>query len=124
MKIYRYNGNPEFSLDDEELMELIRYVNTYIGNKSRCCYPCSEHKIQDLSNIRFMSEGKVLIRGRGIYTRVPIYKNWKAYYRCGLQPNEPRFIVNNDGSYMLYELRFCLRPTFPDEVRLIGEIES
>ena len=124
MKIYRYNGNPEFSLDDEELMELIRYVNTYIGNKSRCCYPCSEHKIQDLSNIRFMSEGKVLIRGRGIYTRVPFYKNWKAYYRCGLQPNEPRFIVNNDGSYMLYELRFCLRPTFPDEVRLIGEIES
>ena len=131
MKIYRYNQKPEFSLDDEELMELIRYVNTYIGNKSRCCYPCSEHKIQDLSNIRFMSEGKVLIRGRGIYTRVPFYKNWKmysscknwkAYYRCGLQPNEPRFIVNNDGSYMLYELRFCLRPTFPDEVRLIGEI--
>ena len=124
MKIYRYNQKPEFSLDDEELMELIRYMNTYIGNKSRCCYPCSEHKIQDLSNIRFMSEGKVLIRGRGIYTRVPFYKNWKAYYRCGLQPNEPRFIVNNDGSYMLYELRFCLRPTFPDEFRLIGEIES
>ena len=122
MKIYRYNQKPEFSLDDEELMELIRYMNTYIGNKSRCCYPCSEHKIQDLSNIRFMSEGKVLIRGRGIYTRVPFYKNWKAYYRCGLQPNEPRFIVNNDGSYMLYELRFCLRPTFPDEFRLIGEI--
>lgn len=122
MKIYRYNQKPEFSLDDEELMELIRYMNTYIGNKSRCCYPCSEHKIQDLSNLRFMSEGKVLIRGRGIYTRVPFYKNWKAYYRCGLQPNEPRFIVNNDGSYMLYELRFCLRPTFPDEVRLIGEI--
>ena len=122
MKIYRYNQKPEFSLDDEELMELIRYVNTYIGNKSRCCYPCSEHKIQDLSNIRFMSEGKVLIRGRGIYTRVPFYKNWKAYYRCGLQPNEPRFIVNNDGSYMLYELRFCLRPTFPDEFRPIGEI--
>ena len=124
MKIYRYNQKPEFSLDDEELVELIRYVNTYIGNKSRCCYPCSEHKIQDMSNIRFMSEGKVLIRGRGIYTRVPFYKNWKAYYRCGLQPNEPRFIVNNDGSYMLYELRFCLRPTFPDEFRLIGEIES
>ena len=122
MKIYRYNQTPEFSLDDEELMELIRYVNTYIGNKSRCCYPCSEHKIQDLSNIRFMSEGKVLIRGRGIYTRVPFYKNLEMYYRCGLQPNEPRFIVNNDGSYMLYELRFCLRPTFPDEVRLIGEI--
>ena len=124
MKIYRYNQKPEFSLDDEELMELIRYMNTYIGNKSRCCYPCSEHKIQDMSNIRFMSEGKVLIRGRGIYTRVPFYKNWKAYYRCGLQPNESRFIVNNDGSYMLYELRFCLRPTFPDEFRLIGEIES
>ena len=124
MKIYRYNQTPEFSLDDEELMELIRYVNTYIGNKSRCCYPCSEHKIQDLSNIRFMSEGKVLIRGRGIYTRVPFYKNLEMYYRCGLQPNEPRFIVNNDGSYMLYELRFCLRPTFPDEFRLIGEIES
>lgn len=124
MKIYRYNQTPMFSLDDKELVELIRYVNTYIGNKSRCCYPCSEHKIQDLSNIRFMSEGKVLIRGRGIYTRVPFYKNWKMYYRCGLQPNEPRFIVNNDGSYMLYELRFCLRPTFPNEVRLIGEIES
>ena len=124
MKIYRYNQKPEFSLDDEELVELIRYVNTYIGNKSRCCYPCIEHEIQDLWNIRFMSEGKVLIRGRGIYTRVPFYKNWKAYYRCGLQPNEPRFIVNNDGSYMLYELRFCLRPTFPDEFRLIGEIES
>lgn len=123
MKIYRYNKTPMSSfLDDEELIELIRYANTYIGDKSRCCYPCSEHKIQDLSNIRFMSEGKVLIRGRGIYTRVPFYKNWKAYYRCGLQPNEPRFIVNNDGSYMLYELRFCLRPTFPDEVRLIGEI--
>ena len=124
MRIYRYNQTPKFSLDDEELMELIRYVNTYIGNKSRCCYPCSEHKIQDLSNIRFMSEGKVLIRGRGIYTRVPFYKNLEMYYRCGLQPNEPRFIVNNDGSYMLYELRFCLRPTFPDEFRLIGEIES
>ena len=122
MKIYRYNQTPESYLDDEELMELIRYVNTYIGNKSGCCYPCSEYKIQDLSNIRFMSEGKVLIRGRGIYTRVPFYKNLEMYYRCGLQPNEPRFIVNNDGSYMLYELRFCLRPTFPDEVRLIGEI--
>lgn len=122
MKIYRYNRPSKSSLDDKELVELIRYVNTYMGNKSRCCYPCTEHKIQDLSNIRFMSEGKVLIRGRGIYTRVPFYKNWKAYYRCGLQPNEPRFIVNNDGSYMLYELRFCLRPTFPDEFRLIGEI--
>lgn len=122
MKIYRYNRPSKPSLDDKELMELIRYVNTYMGNKSRCCYPCTEHKIQDLWNIRFMSEGKVLIRGRGIYTRVPFYKNWKAYYRCGLQPNEPRFIVNNDGSYMLYELRFCLRPTFPDEFRLIGEI--
>ena len=122
MKIYRHNRTPESSLDDEELMGLIRYVNTYIDNKSRCCYPCTEHKIRDLSNIRFMSEGKVLIRGRGIYTRVPFYKNWKAYYRCGLQPNEPRFIVNNDGSYMLYELRFCLRPTFSDEFRLIGEI--
>ena len=122
MKIYRYNQTPEFSLDDEELMELIRYVNTYIGNKSRCCYPCSEHKIQDLSNIRFMSEGKVLIRGRGIYTRVPFYKNWKAYYRCGLQPNEPRFIVNDNGSYILYELKFCSQPVFFDKVRLIGEI--
>ena len=122
MKIYRYNRPSKSSLDDKELVELIRYVNTYMGNKSRCCYPCTEHKIQDLSNIRFMSEGKVLIRGRGIYTRVPFYKNWKAYYRCGLQPNEPRFIVNNDGSYMLYELRFCLRPTFSDEFRLIGEI--
>lgn len=122
MKIYRYNQKPKSSLDDEELMELIRYVNTYIGNKSRCCYPCTEHKIQDLSSLGFMSEGKVLICGRGIYTRIPFYKNWEVYYRCGLQPNRPRFIVNNDGSYMLYELRFCLRPTFPDEVRLIGEI--
>ena len=55
MKIYRYNQTPMFSLDDKELVELIRYVNTYIGNKSRCCYPCSERKIQDLSNLRFMS---------------------------------------------------------------------
>ena len=122
MKIYRYNGISKSSLDDKELVELIRYVNTYMGNKSRCCYPCTEYKIQDLSNIRFISEGKVMARGRGIYTRVPFYKNWKVYSRCGLQPNEPRFIVNNDGSYMLYELRFCLRPTFPDEFRLIGEI--
>ena len=122
MKIYRYNQTPESYLDDEELMELIRYVNTYIGNRSRCCYPSCEHKIQDLWNIRFMSEGKVLIRGRGIYTRVPFYKNWKVYSRCCLQPNESRFIVNNDGSYMLYELRFCLRPMYPDEVRLVGEI--
>ena len=122
MKIYRYNQKPEFSLDDKELVELIRYVNTYMGNKSRCCYPCIEHKIQDLSNIRFMSEGKVLIRGRGIYTRVPFYKNWEMYYRCGLQPNEPRFIVNDNGSYILYELKFCSRPIFFDKVRLIGEI--
>lgn len=122
MKIYRYNQKPEFSLDDEELMELIRYVNTYIGNKSRCCYPCTEHKIQDLTNIRFMSEGKVLIRGRGIYTRVPFYKNWELYYRCGLQPDKPRFIVNRNGSYILYELKFCSQPIFLDKVRLIGEI--
>lgn len=122
MKIYRHNQTPKYSLDDEELMGLIRYVNTYIDNKSRCCYPCIEHKIRYLSNIRFMSEGKVLIRGRDIYTRVPFYKNWKAYYRCGLQPNESRFIVNNDGSYMLYELSFCSQPMLPDEVRLIGEI--
>ena len=122
MKIYRYNQKPEFSLDDEELMELIQYVNTYIGNKSRCCYPCSEHKIQDLSNIRFMSEGKVLIRGRGIYTRVPFYKNLELYYRSGLQPNRPRFIVNNNGSYIVYELNFCSQPMFPDKVRLVGEI--
>lgn len=131
MKIYRYNQTPKFSLDDEELMELIRYMNTYMGNESRCCYPCIEHKIRDLLNIRFMSEGKVLIRGRGVYTRVPFYKNlemysscknWKVYSRCCLQPNEPRFIVNNNGSYMLYELKFCSQPVFPDKVRLIGEI--
>lgn len=79
MKIYRYNQKPEFSLDDEELIELILYVNTYIGNKSRCCYPSTEHKIQDPSSLRFMSEGRVLIRGRGIYTRVPFYKNLKVY---------------------------------------------
>ena len=122
MKIYRYNRPSKSSLDDKELVELIRYMNAYMGNESRCCYPYTEHKIQDLSNIRFMSEGKVLIRGRGIYTRVPFYKNWKAYYRCGLQPNESHFIVNNDGSYMLYELSFCSQPMFLDEVRLIGEI--
>ena len=131
MKIYRYNQTPEFSLDDEELMELIRYVNTYIGNKSRCCYPSCEHKIQDLSNMRFMSEGKVLIRGRGIYTRVPFYKNlemysscknWKVYSRSCVQPNNPRLIVNDNGSYTLYELKFCSEPIFFDKVRLIGEI--
>lgn len=122
MKIYRNNQTPEFSLDDEELMGLIRYANTYIGDKSRCCYPSTEHKIQDLTNIRFMSEGRVLIRGRGIYTRVPFYKNWKVYSRCCLQPNRPRFIVNRDGLYMVYELNFCSRPIFPEEVRLIGEI--
>lgn len=131
MKIYRYNQTPEFSLDDEELMELIRYVNTYIGNKSRCCYPSCEHKIQDLSNMRFMSEGKVLIRGRGIYTRVPFYKNlemysscknWKMYFRCCPQSNTPRLIVNDNGSYILYELKFCSQPIFFDKVRLIGEI--
>lgn len=122
MKIYRYNQNFEFSLDDEELVELIRYVNTYIGNKSRCCYPCSEHKIQDLSNLRFMSEGKVLIRGRGIYTRISFYKNWKIYSRSCVLPNKPRFIVNVNGSYILYELKFCSEPLFFDKVRLIGEI--
>ena len=131
MKIYRYNQTPEFSLDDKELVELIRYVNTYIGNKSRCCYPCSEHKIQDMSNIRFMSEGKILIRGRGIYTRVPFYKNWKMYSSCKnwkvysrscVQPNNPRLIVNDNGSYTLYELKFCSEPIFFDKVRLIGEI--
>lgn len=123
MKIYRYNKAPMSSfLDDEELIGLIRYVNTYIGDKSRCCCPFTEHKIQDLSNIKFMSEGRVLIRGRGIYTRIPFYKNWKVYSRCCLQPNRPRFIVNNDGLYMVYELNFCSQPAFPDEVRLIGEI--
>ena len=122
MKIYRYNRAPEFSLDDEELMGLIRYVNTYIGNRSRCCYPCIEHKIQDLSSLRFMSEEKVIIRGRGIYTRVPFYKNWKMYSKCGVLPNKPRFIVNRNGSYVLYELSFCSEPIFFDEVRLIGEI--
>ena len=122
MKIYRYNQTSESYLNDKELVELIRYMNTYIGNKSRCCYPCIEHKIQDLWNIRFMSEGKVLIRGRGIYTRVPFYKNWEAYSRCGVPPDEPRFIVNNNGLYMLYELKFCSQPVFPDKVRLVGEI--
>lgn len=122
MKIYRHNQTPKSSLDDEELMVLIRYVNTYIGDKSRCCYPSTEHEIKDLSNLRFMSEGRVLIRGRGIYTRVPFYKNWKVYSRCCLQPNSPRFIVNNDGLYTVYELNFCSQPVFPDEVRLIGEI--
>lgn len=122
MKIYRYNQKHGFSLDDKELVELIRYMNTYIGNKSRCCYPCIEHEIRDLLNIKFMSEWKVLIRGRGVYTRVPFYKNWKVYSRCCLQPNEPRFIVNNNRSYMLYELKFCSQPIFFDEVRLIGEI--
>ena len=122
MKIYRNNQTPEFSLDDKELVELIRYVNTYMGNKSRCCYPCTEHEIRDLLNIKFMSEWKVLIRGRGVYTRVPFYKNWKVYSRCCLQPNESRFIVNNNRSYMLYELKFCSQPIFFDKVRLIGEI--
>ena len=122
MKIYRYNQKPEFSLDDEELMELIRYMNTYMGNESRCCYPCTEHKIQDLLNIKFMSEGKVLIRGRGIYTRVPFYKKLKVYSRSCVEPNKPRFIVNDNGSYTLYELKFCSEPIFFDKVRLIGEI--
>ena len=131
MKIYRHNGTSKSSLDDKELVELIRYVNTYIGNKSRCCYPCIEYEIQDLSNIRFMSEGKVLIRGRGIYTRLPLYKNlkmysscknWKVYFRCCPQSNNPRLIVNNNGSYILYGLKFCSQPIFFDEVRLIGEI--
>ena len=131
MKIYRYNRPSKSSLDDKELMELIRYVNAYIGNKSRCCYPCTEHKIQDLSNIRFMSEGKVLIRGRGIYARIPFYKNWEIYSSCKnwkvysrscVRPDTPRFIVNDNGSYMLYELKFCSQPIFFDEVRLIGEI--
>lgn len=122
MKIYRYNQKPEFSLDDEELVELILYVNTYIGNESRCCYPSTEHKIQDLSNIRFMSEGKVLIRGRGIYARVPFYKNLKVYSKCCVEPNTPRFIVNDNGSYILYELKFCSQPIFFDKVRLIGDI--
>ena len=131
MKIYRYNQTPMFYLDDEELMELIRYVNTDIGNRSRCCYPCIEHKIQDLWNIRFMSEWKVLIRGRGIYTRVPFYKNLEMYSSCKnrkvysrscVRPDTPRFIVNDNGSYMLYELKFCSQPIFFDKVRLIGEI--
>ena len=122
MKIYRYNQTPKFSLDDEELMGLIRYMNTYIGNKSRCCYPSIEHEIQDLSNIRFMSEGKVLIRGRGIYTRIPSCKNLEVYSRCGAEPDTPRFIVNDNSSYILYELKFCSQPIFFDKVRLVGEI--
>lgn len=131
MKIYRHNQTPKSSLDDKELMVLIRYVNTYLCNKSRCCYPSTEHEIKDLSNLRFMSEGRVLTRGRGVYTRIPFYKNlemyssyknWKVYSRCCLQPNRPRFIVNNDGLYMVYELNFYSQPVFPDEVRLIGEI--
>lgn len=131
MKIYRYNQKPEFSLDDKELVELIRYMNTYIGDKSRCCYPSTEHEIRDLLNIRFMSEWKVLIRGRGIYARVPFYKNWKmysscknwkVYFRCCPQSNTPRLIVNNNGPYILYELKSCPQPIFFDKVRLVGEI--
>ena len=122
MKIYRYNRTSESYLDDKELMELIRYINAYIGNMSRCCYPSIEHEIRDLSNLRFISGGRVLIRGRGIYTRVPFYKNFEVYSRCGTRPNVPRFIINNNGSYILYELSFCSQPIFPDKVRLVGEI--
>ena len=50
------------------------------------------------------------------------YKNWKVYSRSCVQPNNPRLIVNNNGSYILYELKFCSEPIFFDKVRLIGEI--
>ena len=122
MKIYRYNQKPEFSLDDEELMELIRYLNTYIGNNSRCCYPTIEYEIRDMSNLRFVSERRILKRGIGIYTRIPFHKNFEIYVRYNRTTDKPRLIVNNNGSYVLYELKFCWRPIYPDRARLIGEI--
>lgn len=123
MKIYRYYTTPpKFSLDDEELIELIRYMNPYIGNNSRCCYPTIEYEIRDMSNLRFVSEGRILKRGNGIYTRIPFHKDLEVYFRYNGLTDKPRFIVNNNGSYVLYELKFCRQPLFLDRVRFIGEI--
>ena len=123
MKIYRYYTTPpKFSLDDEELIELIRYMSPYIGDNSRCCYPTIEYEIRDMSNLRFISERRILKRGIGIYTRIPFHKNLEVYVRYNRTTDKPRLIVNNNGSYVLYELKFCWRPIYPDRTRLIGEI--
>lgn len=123
MKIYRYYTTPpKFSLDDEELIELIRYISPYIGDNSHCCYPSIEYEIRDMSNLRFVSERRILKRGIGIYTRIPFHKNLEVYVRYNRLTDKPRFIVNNNGSYVLYELKLCWRPIYPDRARLIGEI--
>lgn len=123
MKIYRYyTAPPKFSLDDKELIELIRYMSPYIGDNSYCCYPAIEYEIRDMLNLRFISEGRILQRGIGIYTRIPFHKNLEVYVRYNRATDKLRFIVNNNGSYVLYELKFCWRPIYPDRARLIGEI--
>lgn len=123
MKIYRhYTTPPKFSLDDEELIELIRYISPYIDDNSHCCYPTIEYEIRDMSNLRFVSERRILKRGIGIYTRIPFHKNLEVYVRYNRTADKPRLIVNNNGSYVLYELKFCWRPVYPNRVRLIGEI--
>lgn len=123
MKIYRYYTTPpKFSLDDEELIELIRYISPYIGDNLRCCYPTTEYEIRDMSNLRFISERRILKRGIVIYTRIPFHKDLEVYFRHNGATGRPRFIVNKNGSYVLYELKFYCLPSFLDGTRLIGEI--
>lgn len=122
MKIYRYCQTPKFSLDDEELVGLIRYMNTYIGNKSRCCYPTIEYEIPDQSSLRFVSKGKALSYGGYVYTKIPFRKNFEVYFRYNDQYDTFRFIISNNGSYLLCSLVFGSKPSFASEVKLVAII--
>lgn len=122
MKIYRHYATPKFSLDDEELIELIRYMNPYIGDNSRCCYPSMEYEIPDQSSLRFISKGKALSYGGYVYTKIPFRKNFEVYFRYSDQYDTFRFIISNNGPYLLYALEFGSKPLFASEFKFVARI--
>lgn len=122
MNIYRHHLAPKYSLGDEEFVELVRYIYTYVGITARCCYPPTEYKIPDQSSLRFISKGKALSYGGYVYTKIPFRRNFEVYFRYSDQYDTFRFIINNNGSYLLCSLIFNSKPSFGSEVKLIARI--
>lgn len=122
MDIYRYRLAPKYSLGDKELVELIQYINTYVGRATRCCRPSIEYKIPDQSSLRFVSKGKAMSYGGQVYIRIPFRKNFEVYFRYSDQYDTFRFIISNSGPYLLYALEFGSKPLFASEFKFVARI--
>ena len=122
MNIYRYRQTQRCFLVDAELVELIRYINTYVGRTARCCDPAIEYEISDQSNLRLISKGKALTYGGQMYTRIPFYTNLEVYFRYSEPHDTFRFVISDNDAYILYRLKFGSKPSFISATKFIARI--